>query len=338
MLYVTTRNDRNSRPAGVTLRENRDIDGGFYVPFRIQKFPDAQIHELLEKPFNECVATVLNYLFQCRLTPWDIDFAIGRYPVRLKKIGYRTFLAELWHNPEWTYEHMVRKLSEMLCGETIFPTSWGRIAARIAVFFGIFGQLHKNAIAVADVCMVSGNFSAPISAWYARQMGLPISNIVCTCNENHALWDLICLGQMRTNQVTIPTCVSEADIALPDELERLVFECGGMDAVTKYLEACRKGTIFTPDAELLDKLRCKLHVSVVSSKRLDTVIPGVYRTHQYVMSPETALGYAGLQDYRTKTGSSRHAVVLSDHSPVHTTETVAGMLDVTPDILKSILL
>ena len=333
MLYVSTRNDFDTVPAGRALRENRDPDGGFYVPFRTEALPDAQIRELLAKPFNECVAEVLNLLLQCRLTGWDVDFAAGRYPVRLNKAGRRTYVAELWHNPDWNYERMVFSLTQALCPDNTAPTSWGRIAIRIAVMFGIFGQLRRDGVYNADICAVAGDFSAPISAWYARQMGLPIGNIVCACNENHALWDLICHGQMRTNSLSIQTLVPEADVAIPQELERLIYACGGREETDRYQACCRLGQVYAPGEEVLAQLRTGLYVSVVSSKRLENTIPGVYRTHGYVLSPACALAYAALQDYRAKTGVSRHAVVLSEQSPACTAETVAVMLDVTPEVL-----
>lgn len=337
MLYVTTRNELDTVPAGCTLRENRAKDGGFYVPFRLDPFPVDRIRELLGKPFGECVAEILNHLFQCRLTAWDVDFSVGRYPVRLEKAGHCTYLAELWHNPEWAYDCLVSNLSKTLCPENATVTSWGKIAIRIAVLFGIFGQLRREGIHKADICVLSGDFSAPISAWYARRLGLPIGNVVCTCNENHVLWDLICQGQLRTNSVSIPTIVPEADIVLPEELERLIFACGGSEETDHYREYCRLGGVYIPDEELLARLRSGLYVSVVSSKRLERIVPGVYRSHRLLLSPATALTYAGLQDYRAKSGISCHAVVLSEESPQRAVQTLAPMLGIGEEELKKLL-
>ena len=102
MLYVTTRNNRDAFTAQRALTENRGPDGGLYLPFREPSFSPEELTELLEQPFNQCVAQVLNLLFRKGLTAWDVDFAAGKNPVRLKELGQRIFVAEAWHNPRWS--------------------------------------------------------------------------------------------------------------------------------------------------------------------------------------------------------------------------------------------
>lgn len=334
MLYVTTRNNRDAFTAQRALKENRSPDGGLYLPFQTPKFSAADIDAMAEKPFNQCVADILNLLFNTKLTSWDIDFCVGRYPVRLEPLGHRIVIGESWHNPDWNYDRMVTSLNSYLCKETGVPSDWVKIAVRIAVLFGVFGELIRSGIDTADVSMVSGDFSAPISAWYARQWGLPICNIICCCNENNNLWDLICHGHLRTDGVSISTAVPAADVSLPTDLERLLYECGGVAEVNRYLEICRRGGMYVPCDYALPKLRKGMYVSVVSSKRIEATIPGVYQTHSYLLSPSSALAYAGLQDYRAHTGEVRHAVVLAEKSPVCDASAVAKALGISTDELK----
>ena len=337
MLYVTTRNNRDAFTAQRALRENRGPDGGLYLPFHTPRFSQPEIETLAEKTFNQCVAETLNLLFKIKLTSWDIDFCIGRYPVRLETLRHRIILAETWHNPDWNYERLVKNLVDHLCNDYSVPTDWAKIAVRIAVLVGVFGELKRMGITAADVAVVSGDFSAPISAWYARQWGLPVGNIVCCCNENKSLWDLICHGQLRTDILSIPTIIPEADITLPTDLERLIYECGGIPEVQRYLEACRQGRMYCPNDAILTKLRNGLYVSVVSSQRMETTIPSVYRTHNYLLSPYTALAYAGLLDYRAKTGETGYAVVLAERSPMNDAAAVAGAMGIPEEELKQYL-
>lgn len=334
MLYVTTRNNRDAFTTQRALRENRGPDGGMYLPFRTPKFSTEELDAFAEKSFGQCVAEILNMLFKTKLTGWDIDFSIGRYPVRLESLRHRIFVAESWHNTEWNYDHVVHSLVALLSKEEQISSDWAEIAVRIAILYGIFGELRRSGIETADVAVVSGDFSSPISAWYARQWGLPVGNIVCCCNENKNLWDLLCHGQMRTDALSISTSIPEADTALPNDLERLIYECGGVSEVERYLDVCRRGAMYCPSDVVLARLRKGMYVSVVSSQRIETTIPSVYRTHSYLMSPGTALAYAGLLDYRSKTGEIRHAIVLSDKSPVCDAETVAKTLGITANELK----
>lgn len=334
MLYVTTRNNRDAYTAQRALRENRGPDGGMYLPFRTPQFSDAEIDELCDAPFNQCVADVLNLLFNTKLTAWDIDFAVGRYPVRMETLRHRIIMAEAWHNPEWTFDRMVKNLTNHLCGEETVPGDWVKIAVRIAVLFGLFGELKRAGIDAADISVVAGDFSGPVSAWYARQWGLPIGNIICCCNENNGLWDLICHGQLRTDTVSISTSIPEADISLPEDLERLIYECGGISEVERYLDICRRGRMYCPMEAILNRLRNGLYVSVVSSQRMETTIPSVYRSHNYLLSPGSALAYAGLLDYRAKTGETRSAIVLAEKSPACDAERIAKTFGITAEELR----
>ena len=56
--------------------------------------------------------------------------------------------------------------------------------------------------------------------------------------------------------------------------------------------------------------------SVVSSDRIHAVIRSVYRSCAYFMDPYAAFSFAGLQDFRAKTGESKLTLLLADRSPV----------------------
>lgn len=333
MLYVTTRNNQDAFTAQRALRENRGPDGGFYLPLRMPKFPPEELETLMMKPFNQRVAEVLNLLFGTKLSGWDVDFSVGRYPVRLAELRHRIIIAENWHNPEWCYARMERCLSEHIGGSGVEVADWVRIGIRIAVLFGIWGELFRKGIITlehkVDISIVSGDFSAPIGAWYAKDWGLPIGNIVCCCNENSEIWNLICHGYLRTNVVSVPTSTPLADITLPEDLERLIHGCGSVQEVEQYLEACRRGDVYSPDEQVWAKMKDELFISVVSDQRVKETIPSVYKTHNYLMSPYTSLAYAGLLDYRAKKRKSRHAIVLSDISPICNAGIVADALGVS---------
>ena len=329
MLYVTTRDRSHPCTTQQILLENRSTDGGFYIPFKMPSFSKEDIDLLAEKSFGQCVADILNLLFDADLSGWDIDFCIGRYPVRLEPLNSRIVIGEAWHNPDWDYARLVRNLAKLICQNNTDPGEWMKIGIRIAVLFGTYGQLLRHGIQLADIAAVSGDFSIPMSAWYARKLGLPIGNIVCICNENKSVWDLICYGQMRTDILSISTALEEADVAIPEGLERLICECGGNDEVFQYLDAYRSGRMYTADDAMFKQLQKGLHVSVVSTSRIQETISGVYRTHSYLMTSATALAYAGLMDYRSRTGETRTGIVWSEKSPIHTVGHISKALGIS---------
>lgn len=344
MLYATTRSNLETYTAYHALTENRAPDGGHYIPLRLGTFSQEELNGLKGKNPNQAVADMLNLLFPTQLTGWDVDFAVGRYPVRLKSMNHRITVAESWHNLDWDFDRMVRNLSALIRGtrDTDKPAGdWAAIAVRMGVLFGVFGELMRDGTAgpetPVDIAVPSGDFSMVMSAWYARCMGLPIGNIVCCCNENNGLWDLIYHGELRTNAVAQRTSTPDCDRVVPDQLERLIFACGGGEETEAFTRCCREGRMYFPPEETLAKLRSGLHVSVVSRKRLESTIPNAYSTHGYVFGPYSALCYAGLLDYRARTGESGNALILSEQGALCHDGMVARCMGMDVERLHKIL-
>lgn len=333
MLYMTTRDDREVYTAQRVLESAVGPEGGKFLPYRHPKMSAETFQALAKKPFAGRIAWMLNHLFGCKCSLWDVEFAVGRSPVRLVSLGSRLYLAETWYNPGWDYAAMAASLARLLGVEK--PTGWVSIALRASVLMGICTELCNLGVTNPAISVLSGDFSAPIGAFYARQWGAPIGEILCCCNENNEIWNLFSHGQMRTDGVSIPTILPQADVVVPPELERLVYEAGGCDEVERYLACCRRGAAYAPSVEVLSKLRRGMAVSVVSSERILQTISGVYRTHGHILDPAGALTYAGLMDYRAKTGRLGCGVILSDTSPRHSLEITVKALGMTPKELEN---
>lgn len=334
MLYVTTRNDRDTFTSSRAMTEDRAEDGGFYVPLRMPVFSPDEVRNLASVPFGGRIAEILNRLFQTKLTRWDIDFCIGRNAIKLVPLRNRIIVGEFWHNPQWHYQKTENSLSKLLCKEDVQPGSWLKIAVRIAMISAVSLELYHDGTENVDFSMVSGDFLWPISAWYARQWGMPVGDMILCCNENKSIWDLICHGQLRTEAVSLNTMIPEADIVLPPEIERLIYGCAGLQETQRYLDCCRKGMPYYAESQILSELQKGNYVSVVSSERIRDLIPGALRTHQYLLAPGSALAYGGLMDYRAKKGSRRAAVVISENGPQTNLDEIASILGIPEQELR----
>lgn len=339
MLYVTTRNNAQPQTAFRAFSESRGEDGGLYLPLRLGPLSSEEIAGLKEKSFGEAVAQILNLFFATQLTGWDVEFAVGRYPIRLIPMSHRMVLTEIWHNPDWDFARTIREMSLLVSGgNSDCPGNWGEIAIRIAFLFGIFaelmssGELEENA--GVDVSVASGDFSGPMAAVYARQMGLPIANVVVCCNENSAPWDLICKGELKTGVVPIQTALPACDHGVPEGIERLLYACGGGKAVEEFLARQSRGGVYFPDEETSAAMRAMLQVSVVSSKRVMSSLRNIYKTSGKVLGPYTALTWCGLMDYRARTGESRLSLVLSERGPQVDAGVVSEAMGITAEELN----
>ena len=344
MLYVTTRDSRDAYTANRALSENRCPEGGFFVPMRLPHFDEAEIAGLADKSFSQNVADILNLLFGTQLNGWGVEFGIGRYPVKLVPLNGKIVVAESWRNPVYRFERLVNGIEKAVRQSdqiSTQPSDWLMIASRISVLFGTVGQLlHSGSLSPTqkmDICVPAGNFSAPMAAWYARAMGLPIGTIVCCCNENTALWNLFHKGQLQTGAVAARTHTPECDYTVPDDLERLIFSALGRQETARYCEVCRLGGSYELESEQMKRLCDGLYISVVSDRRMASTIPNLYKTTGYVPDPGTALAYSGLMDYRAAAGESRPALILSEESPMKCLQFVSECMSITPAELKQIL-
>lgn len=341
MLYVTTRIEEDAFTANRSLAENRGPGGGFFVPMRLPVLDRQQILQLGEKPFSQNVADVINLLFNRSLDGWGVEFGIGRYPVKLVRLNSRITVAETWHNPSWRFERLAMGVEKAVRQSDQIrqtPSDWLMIASRIAVLFGIFGDLINSGTvspdAPMDVAVPSGDFSAVMAAWYARQWGLPIGNIAVACNENAACWNLLHKGELRTDAVAVKTSTPGCDYAVPTDLERLIFGTLGLGENLRFVECCRKGQPYYLEEHQLAQLRKGIFVSVVSGKRMESTIPNLFGTCGYIADPYTALACCGLTDYRARTGEGRQALILSEESPAFSLELISGSMGIRPAELK----
>ena len=85
----------------------------------------------------------------------------------------------------------------------------------------------------------------------------------------------------------------------------------------------------------LERLQQGMFVSVVSLRRTARTISNVYSAKGYLMGPETAMAYAGLQDYRATAGEGRLALILARRRPVDDVEAVAAAIGMDPAALKA---
>lgn len=342
MLYATTRSNADPVTAHRALTDLCAEDGGLYIPYRLPELSGEEVASLKDKTFGQAAASILNLFFGCKLDGWDVDFAIGRYPIRCVPMSHRIVIAETWHNLQWDFSRMIRSLVSLVAGEEISePGNWATIAVRIAAITGILAELYRSGMLkngeIADISVTSGDFSAPMAAYYARKMGLPIANIVVCCNENSAPWDLIYKCELRTGAVALHTTTPDCDQTLPLGLERFIHACGGVEEVAGYLEICRRGEVYFPGEDVYPNMRRDTHASVVGSKRILSAIPNLYNTNSYLPGLYTALAYSGLLDYRARTGESRLAIVLSEQSPVCHAQVVAAAMGMEPEELEKLL-
>jgi len=332
LLYISTRSRTDSFTAHRALHEDCAPDGGLFIPFRLPVFTKEEIQSLQKKSFGECVAQILNLFFSTGLTGMEVDFIIGSCPVRIHMMSHRLIICELWRNVESSYSYLERSLyQKMSKTASKEPTDWAKIAIRIAVLFGLFAEMGRADIHEADIAVNTGDFSVPMAVWYARKMGLPVGMIICGCNENSALWDLIYHGEFNTGLAVVHTDLPELDHPCPRSLERLVYSVFGLQETLRYVTVSSGRGVYTLDEKQLPLLNDRMASAVVSGRRTRSVITSTYRAAGYIIDGYTAVAYGSLQDYRASTCESRRTLLLADNSPIHLETVISKLLGLSKE-------
>ena len=209
------------------------------------------------------------------------------------------------------------------------PTHWAKIAIRIAVLFGVYGELAKSNFQTVDFASITADYAFITAAIYARKMGLPIGNIICSCEENSGAWDLFRKGDLSFSG-NDPRMISRY-------FEFIVYEVLGIDAVKDYLRAFESRSVFKLNEGQLMLFNKVMNGAVISGSRCSGLIRSIYRTHNYVSEPSLAITYGGVQDYRSRTGENRTALLISDISPRSFERLVSEATGLTPVEMRKII-
>ncbi len=106
--------------------------------------------------------------------------------------------------------------------------NWARIVAQVTYYFAAgaaLGAPHRKLSFVVP----TGNFGDILAGWVARQMGLPIEQLVIASNANDILPRTVATGIYETRGV-VPTTSPSMDIQVSSNFERFLFEACGRDA------------------------------------------------------------------------------------------------------------
>jgi len=118
--------------------------------------------------------------------------------------------------------------------------NWARVAAQIAYYFYGYLQVVNKIGDKVDFAVPTGNFGDICAGCIAKQMGLPIRNLVLATNENNVLNEFFTTGvyQVRPTEEVIQTSSPSMDISKASNFERFLFDISGRkpEVVKEWME------------------------------------------------------------------------------------------------------
>jgi len=209
----------------------------------------------------------------------------------------------------------------------------GRLVPQIVYYFYAYAQLMQDGTLEEgdsmNVVVPTGNFGNILAAYYAKQMGLPIGNLVCASNNNKVLYDFFKNGNYNRNRDFHITMSPSMDILISSNLERLLYIVSNDDSdETQYLmDQLQINGEYAINKEMQDNLS-DFYGGYANDTQTQEAIKKIYNTTDYLMDTHTAVAYAVYENYQKDTlDQNTPTVIVSTASPYKFTSSVMDALD-----------
>lgn len=178
----------------------------------------------------------------------------------------------------------------------------GRLLPQVVYYAAASVEVRRRNGMAASFIVPSGNLGNVTACIWARELGLPIAEIVLAHNANRTVPDYFASGQLQPRP-SVATLASAMDVGDPSNLERV--------------------RQLYPD---LERLRAALGVASVDDAAIQARIRADYEAHGRIWCPHTAVAaevYARLPEERKR---ARRWVLVATAHPAKFSETVEPLI------------
>lgn len=192
------------------------------------------------------------------------------------------------------------------------------------------GELNKGE--PLNVVVPTGNFGNILAAYFAKELGVPISKLICASNENKVLYDFFTTGEYNRNRDFILTSSPSMDILISSNLERLIYMISGDIAEERAKENAELMSQLSKEGkyEITPQMRQKLSDFVggyAKEKETKAAIKRVYEKADYVIDTHTAVAASVYYNYKAASGDATKTLIASTASPYKFTRSVMEALE-----------
>jgi len=226
-----------------------------------------------------------------------------------------------------------KEISEKLKAQNVVFSSansinFGRLVPQVTYYISAYCDLLSSGEIKdgdkVDFVVPTGNFGNILAGYYAKQMGLPVGKLICASNMNNVLTEFFLTGGYDANREFFKTTSPSMDILISSNLERLIYEISGRDAIltSKRMEELKKtGEYSLSDKErkILDK---EFYAGYAEEDECVDTISDFFDEEGYVLDPHTSVAVKVAFDYEESENAKNKIVILSTASPYKFSDTV----------------
>jgi len=178
--------------------------------------------------------------------------------------------------------------------------NWARIMAQIVYYFyagAALGAPHRP----ISFSVPTGNFGDIFAGYLAKQMGLPIDQLVIATNANDILHRCISEND-HSKQGLIHSLSPSMDIMVSSNFERLLFDMYGRkgESIKQLMEEFKSGSM-PLDEDALKDVRKLFSSYRLNDDEMIGVISDVFDKTEYLLDPHTAIGVQAARKTRRRT-------------------------------------
>ncbi len=198
--------------------------------------------------------------------------------------------------------------------------NWGRVLPQIVYYISAYCDLLRDEKIqpgqTVNICVPTGNFGNILAAYYAREMGLPIDQLICASNSNNVLTDFIREGVYDRNRTFYNTISPSMDILISSNLERLLYSLTQDTAeVRGYMAQLAETGRYQVSDKIKTKLQKRFKGYFCDDRETQRMIRAMFDRYGYLIDTHTAVAFSALGQYRQETGDDTPAIVASTASP-----------------------
>ncbi len=199
--------------------------------------------------------------------------------------------------------------------------NWGRLVPQVVYYVASYCRLIKNGEIKAgdkvNFVVPTGNFGNILAAYYAMQMGVPVSKLICASNSNNVLTDFIKSGTYDKNRKFFTTVSPSMDILISSNLERLIYDMSGKNdkELSQLMIALSKDGKYTVSDEIKEKISSLFVGGCCTDEETLETISDTFKKYNYLCDTHTAVAIKVYNDYFKETGDMTKTVIVSTASP-----------------------
>ncbi|MGM0415587.1 MAG: threonine synthase [Thermodesulfobacteriota bacterium] len=206
--------------------------------------------------------------------------------------------------------------------------NWARVLAQIVYYFYAWSRTTEQDDECVDFAVPTGNFGDIFAGYMAKQMGLPVGQLVLATNENNILSRFVTRGDYSIDTV-VETLSPSMDIQVASNFERYLYYLldGDSSALIQMMEDFKNKHSISFSKAQHQQVQDDFSTLTVDTDTTLETITHFYSQNKYILDPHTAVGVTAGERLRN---ANVPMICLATAHPAKFSAAVRRAIDIEP--------